>query len=116
MNNAFIPIFTLLAFSFLGSLMNEAHAQVDKKHDKQFISVEWEEALLTMLDEQLVQTSKTPLHFYFLEKIEAHCQEDLDCQWDSYWVVMDELNALKLHLQCIPTYGEADRAGKSTQG
>jgi signal transduction histidine kinase/DNA-binding response OmpR family regulator len=101
-NRTFIPVFTLFVFSFFGSWMNEAHAQVDKKHAKQYISVEWEEALLAMLEEQLAQSSKTPLHFYFLEKIEAHCQDDLDCQWDSYWVVMDELNALKLHLQCIP--------------
>lgn len=101
------------------SWITTADAQVDKKHDKQHISVEWQEALLAMLEEQLAQARKAPLHFYFLEKIEAHCQDDLDCQWDSYWVVMDELNALKLHLQCIPLtekLSELARSRKDEEG
>lgn len=93
-----LPVIFLMSCS----LFNLAEAQVDKKHNKQYISVEWEQELLSMLDAQLAKSGEAPLHFYFLEKIETHCKDDLDCQWDSYWVVMDEANALKLYLQCIP--------------
>lgn len=95
-------VFIVFVFSISYCLINRAEAQIDKKHVSQYISTEWQNQLLTLLDSRLSKPEPTPFHFYFKDKIEEHCQDDLDCQWDSYWVILDELNALKLYLQCIP--------------
>lgn len=102
MKNRCIAVLTFIVFIFSCGLMNGVYAQIDKKHTPEHISSEWHNELRSFLDARLSQSNASSSHFFFVEKIEDHCQEDLDCQWDSYWVVMDEYNAFKKYVECIP--------------
>jgi signal transduction histidine kinase/DNA-binding response OmpR family regulator/tetratricopeptide (TPR) repeat protein len=102
MKSQCIRILALIVFSFSCVLMNRAYAQIDKKHAPEYISSEWHDELRSLLEARLSLSNASSSHFFFIEKIEDHCQEDLGCQWDSYWIVMDEFNALKKYVECIP--------------
>lgn len=94
---------SLLLYSLLCGFCISASAQMNELFVPEHLSAEWQNELLEDVVTQLENSGTgDPLPRFFIEKIERHCDDDSDCLWESYWVVVDELNAQKKYFEGIP--------------